>query len=89
MEDKETLKTRAVVGNLTNLVQNLINQLLSDRVVTTSIVVGCILLSRDHLLRVEQSSVGTGADFIDDIGLEIAVDGSGNIFALTCRDRKC
>jgi len=32
---------------------------------------------------VEEASVGAGADFINDVGLEIAVDGSGNIFALT------
>jgi len=31
----------------------------------------------------EETAVGTGADLIDDVGLEIAVDGSGNIFALT------
>jgi hypothetical protein len=33
---------------------------------------------------VEQATVGTGADFIDNVGLEVAVDGSGNIFALAC-----
>jgi len=32
---------------------------------------------------VEKASVGSGADLIDDVWLEIAVDGSGNIFALT------
>jgi hypothetical protein len=31
----------------------------------------------------EQAAVGTGTDFIDDVGLEIAVDGTGNIFSLT------
>ena len=31
----------------------------------------------------EQATVGTSADFIDDVGLEIAVNSSGNIFALT------
>lgn len=51
---------------------------------TTSIVVASILLSSDHLVRVEQASVGASADFIDDVGFEIAVDGSGNIFAATC-----
>lgn len=83
MEDEETLETRAVIGNTANLVQNLIDQLLANSVVTTSVVVGGILLASDHLLRVEQAAVGTGADFIDDVGLEIAVNGTGNIFALT------
>jgi hypothetical protein len=30
----------------------------------------------------EKATVGAGADFIDNIGLEIAVDGSRNIFAI-------
>jgi hypothetical protein len=83
VEDEETLETRAVIGNTANLVQNLVDQLLANSVVTTSVVVGGILLASDHVLRVEQAAVGTGADFIDDVGLEIAVNGTGNIFALT------
>jgi hypothetical protein len=82
VENKETLKTRAVIGNMSNLVQDLVNQLLSDGVVTTSVVVGSVLLASDHLLGVEKASVGTGADLIDDVGLKITVDGSGDIFAL-------
>jgi hypothetical protein len=39
VEDEEALETRAVIGNTANFVQNLINQLLSDSVVTTGIVV--------------------------------------------------
>jgi hypothetical protein len=31
---------------------------------------------------VEQTAVGTSADLIDDVGLEIAVDGSRDIFSL-------
>lgn len=84
VEDEETLETRAVIGNMANLVQNLINQLLSDSVVTTGIVIRGILLSSDHLLGVEQAAVCTGSDLVDDIGLEIAVDGSWDVFALTC-----
>jgi len=33
---------------------------------------------------VEEAAVGTGADLIDDVGLQIAVDGTGDVFALTC-----
>lgn len=84
VENEETLKTGAVIGDVANLVKNLINQLLANSVMTTSVVVGCILLSSDHLFRVEQGSVCTSSDFIDNVGLEIAVDGTGNVFALTC-----
>jgi len=82
VEDQETLQTRAVVGDTSDLVQNLINELLSDSVVTTSIVVRRVLLSGNHLFWVEKTAVGSGADLVNNVWLEIAVDGSGNIFAL-------
>lgn len=82
MEDEEALETRAVVCNPSDLVQNLVNQLLADRVVTTSVVVGSILLASDHLLGVEQTAVGTSADLVNNVGLEIAVDGAGDVFAV-------
>jgi hypothetical protein len=36
------------------------------------------------LLGVEEGAVRTGADLVDDIGLKIGVDGTGDILALTC-----
>ena len=39
VEDKETLEARAVVGNMANLVQDLVNQLLANSVVATGVVV--------------------------------------------------
>lgn len=83
VEDQETLETGAVVCNTANLVENIIDQLFSNGVVATSVVVGGIFLACDHVLRVEESTVGTGADLIDDIGLKVAVDGAGNVFAVT------
>lgn len=84
VENQETLETSAVVGNTANLVEDLVDHLLSDGVVTTGVVVRGILTAGDHVLGVEKAAVGTGADLIDDIGLEIAVDGTGDIFALAC-----
>lgn len=83
VEDEETLQSGAVISDVADLVQNLVNQLLANSVMPASIVVGRILLSSDHLLGVEQAAVGTSSDFVDNIGLEIAVDGTGYIFALT------
>lgn len=82
VEDQETLKASAAIGDAANLIQDLVDQLLSDRVVATGVVVGCILLARNHLLGVEEASVGAGADLVDDVGLEIAVDGARNVLAL-------
>lgn len=82
MEDEESLETTAVIGDMADFVQHLVDQLLADSVVTTGVVVGCVLLAGDHLLRVEKAAVRAGADLVDDIGLEIGVNCAGDIFAL-------
>lgn len=82
VENKESLETRAIIRNTSNLVQDLINQLLADSVVATSVVVGGILLASNHLLWVEETAVCTSADLINYIWLKIAVNGTRNIFAL-------
>ena len=84
VEDEETLQTGAVVGNAADLVEDLVNELLADGVVATGVVVRGILLAGDHLLRVEEGAVGAGADLIDDVGLEIAVDGARHVLAVAC-----
>lgn len=83
VEHQETLEAGAVVGNAADLVENIINQLFSDCVVATSVVVGGIFLSSNHVLRVEKGTVGAGADLVHDIGLEIAVDGARDEFAVS------
>lgn len=82
VEDEEALEAGAAVGNPANLVEDAIDELLTDGVVTTSIVVGSILLAANHVLGVEQASVGAGSDLVDHIGLEIAVDGTRDVLAL-------
>ena len=48
---------------------------------TTGVVVGSVLLTGDELLGVEELSVGTGADLIDDGGLQIDEDGTWDVLA--------
>ena len=57
MENKKTLKTRAIVRKLANAIENIIDDLLANGVVTTGIVVGGILLASDQLLRMVQAFV--------------------------------
>ena len=83
MEHEETLQTRAVVCNVSDLVEDLVNELLANSVVTTSVVVRGILLASDHQFWVEKAAVGAGADLVDDVWLEIAVDGTWDVLALT------
>lgn len=89
VEDKETLETRAVVGNVTDLVQNLVDELLAHGVVATSVVVRGILLASDHQFGVEKAAVGAGADLVDDVWLEIGVDGAWHVLAIACMESVC
>lgn len=53
VEDEETLETSATICNTSNLVEDLVDEFLADSIVTTSIIVGRILLASDHLLGME------------------------------------
>lgn len=84
VEDQETLEAGTAVRNTTNLVQYLVDKLLANRIMATRVVVGSILLSSNHLLRMEKASVDTSADLVDYVGLEIAVDSARHVLALAC-----
>ena len=71
MEDQETLKSGALLGELSDPVENEVDDLLSDGVVASGVVVSGILLAGDQLLGVEQLAVGTHANLVDDGRLEV------------------
>lgn len=64
MEEKEALKSSALVCQLTDSVQNQVDDFLANCVVASSIVVGSILLASDQLLRMEELAIGASADLI-------------------------
>ena len=64
VKDEETLETCTLVGQLADSVQNEIYNFLAYGVVTTSIVVGGVLLACDELLRMEKLAVCSGTNFI-------------------------
>ena len=64
MKDEESLEAGTLVSQLTKAIQNQVNKLLADCVVTTSVVVGGVLLTSDELLRVEELAVGASTDLI-------------------------
>lgn len=51
--------------NATNFFQDVINKLLSDSVMTTSIVVCSILFTTDQKFWMKEGTILTGSDFID------------------------
>jgi hypothetical protein len=81
VEDKEPLETSALLRQLADSVKDKINNLLSNGVVTASVVVGCIFLASNELLRVEELAVSSHADLIDDSWLEVNKDSPGDMFA--------
>ena len=83
VEDQETLQSGAVVGNMTDLVEHLVDEFFAHCVMTSSVIVGGIFLARDHLLWMEQFPISSGPDFIDHIRLQIDVDRPRHIFALS------
>jgi len=83
VEDQKALQTSAVVGKFADAVKDKIDDLLSNCVVTTGIVVGCVFLARDNLLRVVELAVSSSADLIADTGLKIDKDSTWNVLAST------
>ena len=64
MEDQESLKTSTHISKLPDSIQDQVNNLLANGVVTPGVVVGGILLASDQLLRVEQLSVGSSSNLV-------------------------
>jgi hypothetical protein len=71
VEDEESLETGTVVGESSNSVHDVVDELLSDGVVTSSVVVGSVLLAVDEGLGVEQRPVLSGPDLVNNVGLQV------------------
>ena len=81
VEDEEALQARALVGQLADSVQDQVDDLLPDCVVSPRVVVRRVLLAGDQLLRVEQLSVGPGPHLVHDGGLQVHEDSAGHVLA--------
>ena len=64
VEDEETLQTRALVSQLADPVQDLVDVLFAHGVMTPGVVVGSILLACDQLLRMKELAVGASANLV-------------------------
>ena len=75
------LETSTLISQLSDAVKDQVDDFLTNGVVTTGVVVGGILLTSDQLFWVEQLTVGTGADLIDDSWLQIDENGTWDVLA--------
>ena len=83
VEDEETLETSALIGKLSDSVEAEINDFFTDGVMSSGEVVSSIFFTGDKLFWMEQLSVGSGSDFIDNGWFEIEEDGSWDVFTST------
>ena len=77
------METSALISELSDSVEAEIDDFFTNGVVTTSEVVGGILLTRDELFWVEELSVGTSADLINDGGFQVKEDATWDVLAGT------
>ena len=81
VENEESLKSSAIVGQLANTVKYKVDNFLSNGVVTMGVVIGGIFLSSNKLFWVEEGSVCSSSYFINDGWFQINEDGTWDVFA--------
>merc|ERR1719378_758903 len=81
VENKETLKSSTLVSQFSDSVKHQINNLLSNGIVASSIVIGSIFLSIDQLFRVVKLTVSSNSGFINDCWFQINKHSTGHMFA--------
>jgi hypothetical protein len=83
VENKEALKAITLVSNLANAIQSAVEEILANSIMAASIVVRSVLLAADELVGMEELGVSASANFVDNRGLQVDHDGTGNVFART------
>ena len=81
MEDEKSLQSSALVGKLADAVQDEIYNLLSDGVMSASVVVSGVFLSGDELFGMKELAVGSGAHFVHNSWLQVHKDGSWDVLS--------
>ena len=71
MEDQKSLESGALVSQLPDPVQHKVDDLLTHSVVASGVVISRVLLASHQLLRMEQLSVGSSTDLINNGRLQI------------------
>jgi hypothetical protein len=89
VEHDKSLETRAIISELTDAVKNKVDNLLSDGVVTTGIVVGSVLFSRNQLFRVIDLTICSSTNLIDDSWLKIDEDCTWDVLACSGLREEC
>ena len=84
VENQAALKTCALVSQFPNSVQDEVDDLLANVVVTSGVVIGSIFLACDELLRVQELAVGASVNFINDREFQVYRHCPGHMLASVC-----
>ena len=87
--DDEALETSAAISQFSDSVEAEVDDFSADGVVSSGEVVRGIFLSGDDLLWVEQLSVGSGSDFVDDGWFKVDEESSRHVLAGTGLAEEC
>jgi hypothetical protein len=83
VEDEETLESGTLIGKLSDSIEAEIDDFFTNGVMSSGEVVGGIFFTGDKLLWMEELSVGSGSDLIDNGWLEIEEDSSWDVLTST------
>jgi len=83
VEDQETLETGTLISQFSDSVEDKIDDFFTNGVVTSGVVVGSIFFTSDQLFWMEELSVSTSTDFINNSWFQINKDGTWDVFAST------
>ena len=75
------MESGTAVGKLADTVQDGVDNLLANGVVTTGVVVGGVFLSRNDLVGVVKLGVLSGTDFVTDGGFQVDKDGTRDVLS--------
>jgi len=83
VEDQETLKTGTLISQFSDSVEDKVDNFLTNGVVTSGVVIGGIFFTGDQLFWMEELTVSTSSDFINDSWFQINENGTWDMFAST------
>jgi len=83
VENEETLETSTLISKFSDSVKTEIDDFFTNGVMSSGEVVGSIFFSGDQLFWMEELSVGTSSDLIDDGWFEIEEDTSWDVLSGT------
>jgi len=81
VEDEETLESSALVSKLSDSVKAEIDDFLTNGVMASGEIVGGVFLTGDELLWMEELSVGTCSNLVNDGWLQVEENASWNMLS--------